>query len=159
MRLHYLVMALLLLAAPAAAATDAATIVRLGNGNGAAPCMVCHGTDGGGDAALGYPRLAGLNAAYIQRQLDDIADGTRKNAMMQPTASALSEDERAQLAKYYSALPIPTHVAVAPPPPADGVGARLATRGDWSRGLPACTKCHGPGGVGVGVRWSVWRAR
>ena len=59
--------------------------------------MVCHGTDGGGDAALGYPRLAGLNAAYIQRQLDDIADGTRKNAMMQPTASALSEDEREAL--------------------------------------------------------------
>ena len=31
--------------------------------------------------------------------------------------------------------------------------ARLATRGDWSRALPACVQCHGPGGVGVGANF------
>ncbi|MNJ70215.1 Cytochrome c4 [compost metagenome] len=26
----------------------------------------------------------------------------------------------------------------------------LALYGDWSRGVPGCVQCHGPGGVGVG---------
>ena len=142
---------LILLSPLAASATDAAAIVHQGNGKGAAPCMACHGVDGGGMEATGYPRLAGLDAAYLQRQLDDFANGTRANPVMQPNASALSEDERAQLAKYYSALPVPAHAAATPP--ADGIGAQLATRGDWSRGLPACAQCHGPGGVGVGANF------
>jgi cytochrome c553 len=33
---------------------------------------------------------------------------------------------------------------------ADDAGARLATRGQWSKGVPACVQCHGPGGVGIG---------
>lgn len=142
-----------LLAVPfAAGATDAATIVRQGNGRGAAPCMACHGTDGGGMAVNAYPRLAGLDAAYLQKQLDDFANGTRANPVMQPNASALNEDERAALAKYYSALPPPAHAAAAAPPP-DDAGAQLATRGDWSRGLPGCVQCHAPGGVGVGANF------
>jgi cytochrome c553 len=135
----------------AAVATDAATIVQQGNGKGAAPCMACHGVAGGGMAVNGYPRLAGLDAAYIQRQLDDFANGTRTNPVMQPNASALGEDERAALARYYSALPLPAPAVVAPP--ADGAGAQLATNGDWRRGLPACVQCHGPGGVGVGANF------
>ena len=150
--LHVAIALLPLAVAPSVAgAIDAATIVRQGNGKGAAPCMACHGVAGGGMAVNGYPRLAGLDAAYIQRQLDDFANGTRANPVMQPNASALDEDERAALAKYYGALPVPAHAAVAPP--IDGDGAKLATSGDWSRGLPACVQCHGPGGVGVGANF------
>ncbi len=133
-------------------ATDAETITQQGNGKGAAPCMACHGADGGGTEASGYPRLAGLDAAYLQRQLDDFANGTRTNAVMQPNASALSEDERAALAKYYSALPLPARFAKPAATP-DAAGERLATRGDWSRGVPGCVQCHGPGGVGVGANF------
>jgi cytochrome c553 len=148
--LHAAIALLPLAVAPAVVgAIDAPTIVRQGNGRGAAPCMACHGVDGGGMAVNGNPRLAGLDAAYLQRQLDDFANGTRANPVMQPNAGALSEDERAALARYYSALPPPVSTAVAAP--ADGDGAKLATRGDWSRGLPACVQCHGPGGVGVGA--------
>ena len=142
----------LLAAAPlAASAADAATIARQGNGKGAAPCMACHGADGEGMAAAGNPRLAGLDATYLQRQLDDFASGTRANPVMQPSASALSKDERAAMAKYYSSMPVPAHAAAAAP--ADGVGAWLATRGDWSRDLPGCDQCHAPGGVGVGANF------
>lgn len=149
------ILALLALLAPlAAGATDAATsaakIVKQGNGKGAAPCMACHGVDGGGMEATGYPRLAGLDAAYLQRQLDDFANGTRANPVMQPNASALSEAERAALAKYYSAMPLPTRFAKPAASP-DAKGERLATRGDWSRELPGCVQCHAPGGVGVGA--------
>jgi cytochrome c553 len=145
------ILALLALLAPLAArATDAATITRQGNGKGAAPCMACHGVDGGGMAINGYPRLAGLDAAYIRRQLDDFANGTRSNPVMQPNASALDANERAALAKYYSALPVPARFAKPPVAKPDASGERLAVRGDWSRGLPACVQCHAPGGVGVG---------
>jgi cytochrome c553 len=133
-------------------ATDTLTITTQGNGKGAAPCMACHGVDGGGMAGAGNPRLAGLNAAYLQKQLDDFASGTRASPMMQATAKALSEDERQALATYYSKQPIAPALAKPPVPmPAtDGVGAVLATRGRWSEQVPACVQCHGPGGIGVG---------
>lgn len=143
---------LVLLAPLAAGATDAATIAKQGNGKGAAPCMACHGVDGGGTEANGYPRLAGLDATYLRRQLDDFANGTRTNPVMQPNASALSEDERAALAKYYSALPLPARFAKPATTP-DAKGERLAVRGDWSRELPGCVQCHAPGGVGVGANF------
>lgn len=134
-------------------AVDAAAIARQGNDKGAAPCMACHGDDGGGQAAAGYPRLAGLDAAYLQKQLEDFASGSRMNPVMQPSANALDAAERHALALYYSQLPLPSGQAVTPAPPAGGLGAELALRGDWSRGVPACVQCHGPGGVGVGAHF------
>ena len=137
---------------PAALAIDAAAIANAGNGRGAAPCMACHGADGAGQAAAGNPRLAGLDAAYLQKQLDDFASGARSNPVMQPMATALSEDERHAMATYYSQLPLAAKPATALPAP-DSAGAVLATRGDWSRGVPGCVQCHGPGGSGVGANF------
>lgn len=138
----------------AAGPPDAASIAKQGNGKGAVACSSCHGADGGGQAAAGFPRLAGLDAAYLQRQLDSFADGTRDNAVMAPMAKALSEDERHALAEYYSHLPIPPAAAKGTAPPAgDALGEKLATRGRWSRQVPGCVKCHGPHGVGVGAHF------
>jgi cytochrome c553 len=132
----------------AAQAMDAAGIASQGNGKGAAPCMACHGADGAGQHAAGNPRLAGLDAAYLRKQLDDFAAGTRNSPVMSATASALDDDEREALANYYSKLPLP---ATQPPAAAPSAGAELATRGRWGRQVPACVQCHGPGGVGVGA--------
>lgn len=136
-------------------AADAAAIAMQGNGKGAAPCVACHGADGGGQAAAGNPRLAGLDAAYLQKQLDDFASGTRASPVMQATATALGADERAALAAYYSKLPVPAALAkpATPMPAADSVGAELATRGRWDSKVPACVQCHGPAGVGVGAHF------
>ena len=147
---------MLLLTAPLLVhATDAATIARQGNGKGAAPCMACHGVDGAGQADAGNPRLAGLDAAYLQKQLDDFASGSRASAVMKPSASALSASERHAMALYYSKLQPPAALdkPAGPMPPADSVGAILATRGDWAREVPGCVQCHGPGGVGVGAHF------
>jgi cytochrome c553 len=132
-------------------APSGATLAQQGNGHGAAPCMACHSADGGGQAAAGFPRLAGLPAAYLRKQLEDFANGSRVNATMQPVAMALSDAERDALADYYSKLPVPTPAA-SPAPTADVAqrGQALATRGRWSNSLPACEQCHGPGGMGVG---------
>jgi cytochrome c553 len=142
-----------LMLANVAHASDAATIARQGNGKGAAPCMACHGVDGGGQTSAGNPRLAGLDAAYLRKQLDDFASGERASAVMQATATALGDDERQALAEYYSKLPLPpapTKPAVAP---SGDVGAELALLGRWGQQVPACVQCHGPSGVGVGAHF------
>jgi len=134
-----------------ASTPDGALIAQQGNGHGVAPCMACHAADGGGQAAAGFPRLAGLPRAYLRQQLDAFADGSRTNATMQPVANGLSDEEREAVATYYSKLPVPP----ATPAPAPSANARqlaqtLATHGRWSSGLPACEQCHGPGAGGVG---------
>lgn len=136
---------------PAHAATAQALATR-GNGRGAPACQSCHGADGGGQSAAGFPRLAGLDAAYLAKQLGDYAAGTRTNAVMQPIARALSADDRNALATYYSRLPIPARESAKPPADA-GLGAMLAQRGRWSQQVPACEQCHAPGGVGVGAHF------
>jgi len=142
------------MAAPASShAVDAAAITRKGNSKGAAPCMACHGDDGGGRAAAGNPRLAGLDAAYLRKQLEDFASGARVNPVMQPTARALDADEWHALAAYYSKLRIKRSPPVTAAPSADSIGAVLATRGDWKRDVPGCVQCHGPGGAGVGAHF------
>lgn len=149
----HLLALVLFAASPAVFAADAASIARQGNGKGAPPCQSCHGADGAGQPAAGYPRLAGLDASYLRQQLDDFASGARDNPVMKPTASALSEEERQAMATYFSQLPVPPALRkpTASMPAADSVGAVLATRGRWSQQVPACEQCHGPGGVGVGT--------
>ena len=117
--------------------------------------MACPGADGGGQEVSGNPRLAGLDAAYLQKQLDDFASGARSSAVMLPSAKALTEVERKALALYYSKLRLPEAVArrAVPKPPADSIGAVLAMRGDWSREVPGCVQCHGHDGVGVGAHF------
>ncbi|WP_266169243.1 c-type cytochrome [Dyella subtropica] len=130
-----------------AGSPDGATLATQGNGRGAAPCAACHGADGGGQTASGYPRLAGLPAEYLRKQLEDFASGIRGNAVMQPVATALNADERATLTAYYASLQPPP---AAPTTASSSAGPVLADRGRWPQGLPACDQCHGPGGVGVG---------
>jgi len=120
---------------------------------GAAACTSCHGANGAGNAAAGFPRLAGLGAGYLAKQLDDMAAGVRPSAVMQPTAKALTPAQRRDVAAYYASLPSPYPEAAAPK--ADQAtpsnrGEWLAIRGDWLNGVPACNQCHGPNGVGVG---------
>lgn len=151
-RVHALVLlsslSLALAAATQSVRADGATIALQGNTRGAPACVTCHGAQGEGMPTNGFPRLAGLNAEYLQKQLDAFANGQRANAMMTPIAQTLSADERAELARYYGGLG--SAVATTPVPRPDSVGARLALKGRWSEGLPACVQCHGATGAGVG---------
>jgi cytochrome c553 len=67
---------------------------------------------------------------------------------MGPIAKALSADDRRAMAAYYAGMAAPASPQAAPP--ATAPGGWLATRGAWSKGVPGCVQCHGPGGVGVG---------
>lgn len=117
----------------------------------ASACQSCHGAVGEGNAQAGYPRLAALPSAYLQRQLEAFAQGERKSGIMGPIAKALSPADRSAVSDHYAASPVPLTArrgAVAQP---SSAGALLATRGRWSDGLPACEQCHAPGGRGVGT--------
>lgn len=153
--LHLYLSASLLMLAVQARAADGEAIIQKGGANPAAmPCMSCHGADGKGMAAGGFPRLAGLPGAYIAKQLADFKAGRRENPLMQPIAQALDDAEMAAVAGAYAALPkVQVKVqamAGAPERPKEGSGAWLALRGAWERNIPECTLCHGPAGVGVG---------
>jgi cytochrome c553 len=132
----------------ARAAPDGAAIALHGAG-GTPACATCHGAQGQGNPAIGAPRLAGDGATYLRWQLNDFASGHRVNPIMQPIARSLSPAERAAVAAFFAGLP-----ALTPRPAKPGanpLGARLAARGRWALGLPGCTQCHGPGGIGVGA--------
>lgn len=137
-----------------AATPDAAAGARIasaGGAGGAPACASCHGSQGQGSSA--FPHLAGTGATYLREQLDAFAAGTRRNAIMQPIAQALTPEQRGQVAAYYAALPAtlrgPDRAASQP----SEAGAWLATRGRWADELPACAQCHGPGGSGVGANF------
>ncbi len=140
--------ALLLVPVGDAAAADGRKIARNGTNAGAPACKTCHGMDGAGRAAGGFPRLAGLEAAYMVRQIQAYADGTRANATMKPIAKALSASQARAVATYYADQKASGRK---PDGKAPAAGRRLATIGKWSKTVPACNACHGPGGRGGGA--------
>ena len=116
-----------------------------GGGSGAQnACFTCHGLDGAGNGA-GAPRLAGLEAGYLLKQLDDFAAGTRRHPQMSAIARHLKPRNRMMVAHYYAAMPLPPADTDTRPVPA------LYVRGDPARDLPACATCHGLRGEGGGL--------
>jgi len=140
-----------LLLAMQAQAADGQKIYTQGGANPAAmACGTCHGADGRGMAAGGFPRLAGLAAGYSAKQLKDFRSGSRANPIMQPIAAALSDEEIQAVTAALAAMPAPPMAGVGRGEKAEGAGEVLALRGAWERNIPECVACHGPGGIGVG---------
>ncbi len=93
-------------AEPAAAAGDA----KAGRQK-ALQCQACHGLDG--KAKLpDAPNLAGQNEVYLDKTLKDYRSGARRNDLMSVVVKNLADQDIANLAAYYSAIP----VTVGPPP-------------------------------------------
>ena len=72
----------------------------------AAACAGCHGQNGKA-MVPNYPSLAGQNAAYIEGALKAYKTQERKGyqaAIMYGMAAALSDQDMANLAAYYSSL-------------------------------------------------------
>ena len=140
----------ILLAATAQAAVDGQKLYTQGGANpAAAACVTCHGADGMGLAAAGFPRLAGLPAAYLSKQLHDLKQGgSREHPVMKGIADALGDDEIQALANTLAAMPAPAGGAARGTPRSPG--ETLAVRGAWERNIPECVTCHGPAGSGVG---------
>lgn len=128
-----------------AALTETGELVALSGGaSGAAnACFTCHGIEGQGDG-IGVPRLAGLDAGYLQKQMEDYASDLRHHDVMSAIARRMDADSRRDVALYYASLPAPPPRGMARPMPA------VWTQGDAAREVPACSTCHGMNGEGVG---------
>ena len=70
-------------------------------------CIACHGADGKKPLLPEYPRLAGQNAAYIVRQMQDIKSGARANgnsAAMKGIMHLVSDEDMQAIADWLSGL-------------------------------------------------------
>ena len=70
-------------------------------------CMACHGPDGAGNPASGYPALHGQHPEYTTSQLQNYRAGTRQTdpqSMMRTIAKRLTDDDIKHLATFISAL-------------------------------------------------------
>jgi cytochrome c553 len=145
------------------------------------PCITCHGTSGEGNPASAIPRLAGLNAQYIKKQLTDFARNPVKTRVdIEPIARDYTKTPRTygdltvftpgtrkhdvmnEIAKHLTAEEI-NSLAIyfsalpfsANPTAYDFEtlerGEDLARRGKPEYGLPACDSCHGDKGIGHGT--------
>jgi cytochrome c553 len=68
-----------------------------------AVCAGCHGPTGAGNEALKYPKIAGLETAYIVKSLKEFKSGERKTPMaatMTAMTAGLSEADMENLAAY-----------------------------------------------------------
>jgi len=70
-------------------------------------CTGCHGPQGEGNPAAGFPMLSGQNSSYVYTALQSFRSGTRHNdanSMMRNIAHRLSNDEIAAVANYIQGL-------------------------------------------------------
>jgi cytochrome c553 len=115
-------------------------------------CTACHGEQGRAGPDGYYPRLAGKPAGYLHNQLRNFAQGRRHYDLMTRLVDPLTDAYLGEMAQYFASLQVPY-----PAPTAKNVisperlakGQQLVTQGDATRGLPACTQCHGVRLTGV----------
>lgn len=70
-------------------------------------CTACHGKDGKTPLMPDYPKIAGQNAKYIEKQMIDIKSGARANgnsAAMKGVMVLVSDAEIKDLAAYVAKL-------------------------------------------------------
>ena len=108
-------------------------------------CTACHGPDASGNKALGAPALAGQQAWYVARQLENFKAGIRgadakdtHGQQMRAMAMALATDaDAANVAAYVASLK---------PAKVENEGIGDAAQGAGLYGT--CAACHGPNGEG-----------
>jgi cytochrome c553 len=109
-------------------------------------CAACHAVDGN-SAIAANPKLAGLNAEYLNKQLADFKSGERKNAVMSGMVASLTPQDMLNLSAYFSAQQ---------PKPGTSqdqalalLGQKIYRGGVQGAGVPACASCHGAQGKGI----------
>lgn len=113
-------------------------------------CAGCHAVDGN-SAAPANPKLAGLNAEYINKQLVNFKSGERKSPVMMGIVANLTPDDFKNLAAYYSAQQLKP--VKAKDQALALMGQKIYRGGVQGSGVPACASCHGAQGQGVPIQF------
>ena len=93
---------------PAEEGTQALTVAEPPAGvlpEAVSKCAKCHGKQGQGRNKT--PALAGMEAAVFIELMNNYKSGTSESKLMIKFASRLSDEEIAELARYYESLPVP----------------------------------------------------
>ncbi|SQF93477.1 cytochrome c4 [Paucimonas lemoignei] len=109
-----------------------------------AVCGACHGPDGN-SLAPNFPKLAGQGQRYLLKQLHEIKDGKRVVLEMTGLLNNLNDQDLADIAAYYGAQKASIGAA---DEKLVARGEALFRGGKLDQGMPACTGCHSPDGVG-----------
>jgi len=118
-----------------------------------AVCGACHGADGN-SAAPNFPKLAGQGESYLFKQLQDIKAGStpgapedagRKVLEMTGMLDPYSDQDLADIAAYFASQEMTVGMA---DPALVEQGEKLYRGGKLDLGMPSCTGCHAPDGVG-----------
>ena len=107
-------------------------------------CAACHGNDGNSQLAMN-PKLAGQNAKYLVKQLQDFKSGARAGATMSAMVLSLSEGDMQDLAAWYSSQQ-PTVLGANPE--SIELAESLYRGGNKELSVAACSACHSPTGRG-----------
>lgn len=110
-------------------------------------CVACHSTDGN-SIMPNWPKLAGQHQSYLVKQLKEFKmgeSGPRYDPQMVGMVAALSEQDMADIAAFYNEQQQTKGKAKAE---YVALGEKLYRGGDLSKGIPACSACHGPRGLG-----------
>jgi len=120
-------------AAPALAAPDPVETLAT------TVCQACHMSDGN-SVVPQFPKLAGQQATYLEKQLADFLEGRRRNEVMEPFLSQVKARDIKELAAYYAAQ-VPGPGVVLDPELAEA-GRRIYEDGNEDAGVPGCEACH-----------------
>jgi cytochrome c553 len=109
-------------------------------------CAGCHMEDGN-SVTPEFPKIAGLDAAYITKQISDFKKFKRVSEIMGPMATQISDSEVEILAAFYSRQMRTSGVVTDKNLAAQG--QQIYTDGIVNSAVPACFGCHGERGEGT----------
>lgn len=108
-------------------------------------CASCHNLNGISKNPS-WPNLAHQSPKYMAQQLKDYQSGKRVSAIMQTYAKLLADKDIDALSKYYANQALPKNITISKP--SNSKGLALYKLGNYKKGIPACSACHGPKGLG-----------
>lgn len=110
----------------------------------AAVCSACHGN--AGQSTIGEnPKLAGQNAKYLIKQMQDIKSGARTVPLMTGLLNNSSDQDMADMAAYFAAQEVTLEGAN---PELVELGESIYKAGIAKLNVAACSACHSPTGQG-----------
>lgn len=109
-------------------------------------CSGCHNPDGNSTLA-DNPKLAGLKAGYIARQLADFRNLKRPSAVMGGIIPLVDPSEFEKLSEHFAEQK-PAKGVAATDPALAARGKVIFEEGVVASAVPACNSCHGDDGSG-----------
>ena len=109
-----------------------------------AVCSACHGSDGNSLVGL-WPSLAGQNEKYLTKQLRLVKSGDRVIASMTGLLDNLEDSDLEDIAAYYASQ---KNTVGQTDESKVELGRKLYYAGNLEKGVPACSACHSPRGLG-----------